>query len=236
MTRRLWIADEHRGQHAVITGDNARHLSHVLRARVGQQFDLACDGQVFAATISAIVPDRVEFTLGSARLRPVIPELTLMLAVFKFDRMEWVLEKATELGVTRILPIIAQRTDAHLARAAEKRTERWRKIVHAAAQQSRRSSEPALLAPLPLTTAYASVPDGQRLVLAETERQVRIADWLASTDSAAPLALAVGPEGGWTESELAELLRMGWNAVSLGDNILRAETAAIAALALCALR
>src|SRR5258706_15337377 len=118
MTRRRWIADEVHGNRATLIGQNARHLARVLRARVGQEFDISCDSSVRLGTIIAIDEDRVELDLGAEISQAAEPEINLLLAVFKFDRMEWAIEKATELGVTKILPVIAQRTDAHLGAAS----------------------------------------------------------------------------------------------------------------------
>src|SRR5882757_7709375 len=157
MTRRRWIADEVHGNRATLTGQNALHLARVLRARVGQEFDIACDHIVRVGRIVEIEDDRVELELGGEVPSSVETEINLLLAVFKFDRMEWAIEKATELGVTRIVPVIARRTDAHLGVAAVKRAERWRKIAHEAAQQSRRIAEPEIEAPTKLKQALAKI-------------------------------------------------------------------------------
>src|SRR5579864_8332978 len=130
MTRRRWIADEVSGDKAALIGTHAEHLVRVLRARIGQEFDIVADGVVRRGRVSSIVDGRVEFELGpEISSSPVPVNLTLLLAVFKFDRMEWAIEKATELGVARIVPVIARRTDSHLAVASSKRVERWRRIV-----------------------------------------------------------------------------------------------------------
>src|SRR5262249_15482173 len=120
MTRRRWIADEATDTHAAITGDHAAHLARVLRARVGQQFDIATPTSVRQARITSITDDRVEFELGDELSVGQPANITLALSIFKFDRMEWAIEKCTELGATRIVPLIAQRTEPHLAHAAPK--------------------------------------------------------------------------------------------------------------------
>jgi 16S rRNA (uracil1498-N3)-methyltransferase len=150
------------------------------------------------------------------------------MAVYKFDRMEWAIEKCTELGATRIIPVIARRTDAHLATAAAKRVERWRRIAHEAAQQSRRQRVPQIDEAVKLKSALG-VEAPVRLLLNENERSKKICEALAGAGS--PLAFAVGPEGGWAEEELAQFDAAGWQSVTLGPAILRAETASIAALA-----
>jgi 16S rRNA (uracil1498-N3)-methyltransferase len=229
MTRRRWIADRVEGDRAYLVGQKAHHLSRVLRAKTGQQFDVACNGTVRTGHISAIGDDEVIFDLGAEVAAPELRPITLLLAVFKFDRLEWAIEKATELGLATIQPIIAQRTDAHLAASASKRAARWRRIVHEAAQQARRVNEPVVHDPLRLKDALAFA--GPRIVLAESEQVMTLPDALSGTGDS-PLALAVGPEGGWTPDELKLFADAGWTAASLGPTILRAETAAIAGLAI----
>jgi 16S rRNA (uracil1498-N3)-methyltransferase len=232
MTRRRWMADEVSGNSAALTGDNARHLAQVLRAKVGEQFDVAADGQVRLATVTRVGDDRVEFSLGEevpARSRAW--QVTMLIAIFKFDRMEWAIEKATELGVTEIVPVIARRTDAHLASAAAKRVERWRKIAKEGAQQSRRVDVPEIAEPVKLKAALQSLNDGMRIVLAETEKSRSLAELLRDSVPVA-VTLAIGPEGGWTPDELKIFAENGWKSASLGSTILRSETAAVATLAI----
>jgi len=231
MTRRRWIADEVSGDEAILTGRNAEHLSRVLRARIGQQFEIATADGVRLGEIVAIQPERVVFSLSNAQISADdASTLTvhLYLAIFKFDRFEWALEKSTELGVTAIIPVIAARTDAHLATAAKKRVERWRRIAHEASQQSRRDQVPDVFNPEKLNNALAAAR-GKRIVLSEAERQQNLSPLLKECDE---ISLAIGPEGGWTASELDLFRSSGWSSASLGSTILRAETAAIAALAI----
>jgi len=202
----------------------------VLRARVGQEFDVAAGARVRRGRVLNVSPDRVEFELGEELPAAAAVELTLLLAVIKFDRFEWAVEKLTELGAARIVPVIAARSARHLAAAAEKRAERWRRIAREAAEQSRRAAPPAISAPAKLKDALTA-PAGLRLVLAETEQQQTLREALAQSDGITSVALAIGPEGGWTQSELQQFAAAGWRAVVLGANILRAETAAIAATA-----
>ena len=231
MTRRRWIADEVFEGRAFLLGKNADHLARVLRTKVGQTFEVATPTGVSLGTIVEIEPGRVTFSLSelaAATTQSQRAGFHLYLAIFKFDRFEWAIEKCTELGAASIIPVIARRTDSHLAGAALKRVERWRRIVHEAAQQSRRDSVPHVEDPVKLNKILAEAA-GKRIVLAETEREQRLAE-LVEADS--ELSLAAGPEGGWTESELTAFHQNGWISASLGPNILRAETAAIAALAI----
>jgi 16S rRNA (uracil1498-N3)-methyltransferase len=230
MTRRRWVADEVSGSRAFLIGAHADHLARVLRARVGQEFDITTGSEVRRGRVTTISADRVEFELGEQI--PVSPntQVTLLLSIFKFDRMEWAIEKCTELGVVRIVPLIARRTEAHLAAAAAKRIERWRRIVVQAAEQSRRSLIPEVCQPLKLKDTLR-LPGGTRIVLSEFESEVKLKDLLQSCNNG-EVVIAIGPEGGWTNEELSEFLEAGWISASLGSTILRAETAAIAATAI----
>jgi 16S rRNA (uracil1498-N3)-methyltransferase len=229
MTRRRWIADQVSGNHAVLLGSHAEHLARVLRARVGQEFDISTGNDVRRGRITSISPDRVEFELGDAVLVHSLPRITLVLSIFKFDRMEWAIEKCTELGAWRIVPVIARRTEAHLAAAAAKRVERWQRIARQAAEQSRRDSPPEVESPIPLKDAVA-LPASTRIVLSESENQVTLKQALEF--QIGDVVLACGPEGGWTDAELEMFCDAGWISASLGNTILRAETAAIAATAI----
>jgi 16S rRNA (uracil1498-N3)-methyltransferase len=240
MTRRRWIADEAWGNHAALTGEHADHLVRVLRARVGQEFDISLGAFVRRGQITLIADHRVDFELGEVVPASPPVKLTLLLAVFKFDRMEWAIEKCTELGVSRIVPVIARRTDAHLAAAAGKRAERWRRLVRQAAEQSRRAAPSEVSNPLKLQEVVGTA-DGLRIVLAETEEKTPLRDALDAqlheSDAgggarATSVILAIGPEGGWTDDELQLFAQAGWISASLGGTILRAETAAIAATAI----
>lgn len=233
MTRRRFIADEVSGERAALTGEHAAHLARVLRARVGQEFDIACGsaGNVRLGRVASITDDRVEFELGEKLPVAVDAVLTLVLAIFKFDRMEWAIEKCTELGVARILPVIARRTDVHLAAAAPTRVERWRRIALQAAEQSRRATSPEIPAPLPLSQAL-SLASGLRVVLSESEATTLLRDVVSSAGKDNEITLVIGPEGGWGGDELQKFEQSGWIPASLGGTILRAETAAIAAAAI----
>jgi len=231
MTRRRWIADEVSGNRAILTGNHAEHLARVLRARVGQEFDIATGLAVRKSRITSIAESRIEFELGEEVPAATAAKITLALAVFKFDRMEWAIEKCTELGVAHIVPVIAQRTDKHLAAAAIKRTERWRRIARQAAEQSRRAAPPEIAAPAELPEALG-LPGDARIVLAESEAKAVLRDVLESLPREAEIVLAVGPEGGWTIEELQSFQQAGWTSASLGRTVLRAETAAIAATAI----
>src|SRR6267154_4134715 len=222
MTRRRWIADEVSDNHAALTGEHARHLSQVLRAQVGQEFDISSGTEVRRGRILNIHTDRVEFELGDVIETSVMVPVTLALTIFKFDRMEWAIEKCTELGVARIIPVIAARTESHLAAAASKRVERWQRISKQASEQARRISPPEILAPITFKDLLA-MPVSPRIVLSETEQNVLLKG--AIPGDANSVLLAFGPEGGWKDEELIQFNTAGWISASLGDTILRSETA-----------
>ncbi len=233
MTRRRWIADEVSGDRAALLGGHADHLVRVLRARVGQDFDIATGAAVRRGRITSLTPDRVEFELGEEIPTSSSAIITLLLSIFKFDRMEWAIEKCTELGVAQIVPVVARRTDSHLAAAATKRVERWQRVARQASEQCRRSTAPEIAAPVKLAEAI-DFPGPLRILLAESEEQTLLRDVLTSHSTAGEIILAIGPEGGWTEAELKSFHRAQWISASLGNTILRAETAAIAATAVVA--
>jgi 16S rRNA (uracil1498-N3)-methyltransferase len=244
MTRRRWIAEHWDEATATLTGAQAEHLTRVLRAQPGMEADVVAGGHVFHAQVAAVTSDEVRFNLiAELDADPALP-VTLVMAVYKFDHMEWAIEKATELGVAAIAPVISRRTEKHLAQSAGKRAERWRRIVHEAAQQSRRCDVPMIFDPTPLSLRVASgsaqpAENAVHIVLAEQERTTTLRNALEEAIAAAAaempsLEIAIGPEGGWAPEEEALFDANGWRAVSLGPRILRAETAAIAALAVVA--
>jgi 16S rRNA (uracil1498-N3)-methyltransferase len=245
MTRRRWIAEKWDEATATLAGSQAEHMTRVLRAQPGIEADVVAGGRVFHAVVAAIAQDgpagasEVRFNLiAELASEPALP-ITLVMSVYKFDHMEWAIEKATELGVAAISPVIARRTEKHLGQAASKRVERWRRIAHEAAQQSRRSDVPVIDEPALLSARARRESTTTRLVLAEQERSTTlrhaVEHAVASAGSEMPLLeIAIGPEGGWAPEEQALFDANGWQAVSLGPRILRAETAAITALAVVA--
>jgi 16S rRNA (uracil1498-N3)-methyltransferase len=240
MTRRRWIADKWDDSRAALTGAQASHLARVLRAEIGMEFDIVVGDRVRRGVVAEITESAVAFTLGEdLEADPALP-VTLLLAVFKFDRMEWAIEKATELGVERIVPAIARRTEKHLAQAAAVRVDRWRRIAREAAQQSRRSDTVVIEEPKLLKDCVSDAPEELRLLLAERERGTTLRDAIERAKEASPsqeaqrIRLAVGPEGGWTQEEEMLFAKEGWKSASLGPRILRAETAAIAAISIVA--
>jgi len=231
MTRRRWIADEYTEDRAALVGAHAEHLAVVLRVRAGQSFEIVTGEKARLGRVIAISPQRVEFALGEDLVAGVLPRINLLMAIYKFDRMEWAIEKCTELGVARMIPVIARRTDPHLARAAVARVDRWQRVVRQAAEQSRRTTTPTVDLPVKLAD-IVNVPAPTRILLAESGREITLKDALSHHSPGDELLLALGPEGGWSDDEVVLFGRNGWVAATMGATILRAETAAVAATAI----
>jgi 16S rRNA (uracil1498-N3)-methyltransferase len=267
MTRRRFIADTWTATTASLRGDQAIHLARVLRAEPGQIYDIVSNGFLHRAEIISASEKQVDFILYEEISSDAALPLHLLLAIFKFDHMEWAIEKATELGVSRITPILARRTEKHLAQAALKRSERWRRIVLEASKQSRRTTIPEVPDPIALKSALEQEKSPIRILLSETEQALTLPNALKNSQSGKsdpasasarrggdgwdveqtarwptpdaselryPIthAVAIGPEGGWTPEEIFLFTQHQWQPVTLGPRILRAETAAIAAIAI----
>jgi len=223
---------------AALTGEQAAHLARVLRAQPGQVYDIVANGFLHRAEITAVTDSEVAFILHEELEADAALPIHLLLAVCKFDHFEWAIEKATELGVARITPILARRTEKHLALAAPKRADRWRRIALESSKQSRRTDIPDIADPSPLAAALAAETAPLRILLSETEQTLSLASALSvspneqRTTNNGQLSLAIGPEGGWTPEEMSLFTTHAWIPVTLGPRILRAETAAIAAIAI----
>jgi 16S rRNA (uracil1498-N3)-methyltransferase len=229
--RRRFFVEQFAGKTALMEGEPAHHLGRVLRAQKGQLYELSDGERVWLGRIESVGRDRVQFVLVE-ELPAVHPgvDTTLLLAVVKFDAFEWALEKATELGVSAIVPLAAERSEKTLLVAAAKRAERWKKILMEASQQSRRVRVPALGELVKPESAFASRQDGLRVMLSERASASPLRKVLQGRQ-ATKATLAIGPEGGWTDSEFAAAESSGFLEASLGRLILRTETAVVAALA-----
>jgi 16S rRNA (uracil1498-N3)-methyltransferase len=232
MARRRFFVDSLQNGLAELRGDEARHLTRVLRVEPGQRFEISDNHAAYLAEIAEVRGDRVIFHI----LEPVQSaeppvHITLFASLFKFDRFEWLVEKATELGVERIVPVDAARTEKGLFEASRKRSERWRRIAREASQQSRRTRMPEIAAAERFERVIGTLADA-RLFLDEEETTPLPRALPQHGDAQAAIAVLLGPEGGWTDAEREAARNQGWIAVSLGSQILRAETAAAAALAI----
>jgi 16S rRNA (uracil1498-N3)-methyltransferase len=219
------------GKTAIMEGDAAHHLGRVLRAQTGQLYELSDGERVWLGRIDSVGRDRVQFALVE-ELPAVHPgvDVALLLAVVKFDAFEWAIEKATELGVSTIVPLAAERSEKALLAAAAKRAERWKKILLEASQQSRRVRVPLLAELIKPESAFTSGKEGLRVMLSERATALPLPKVVQGQRSEKAI-LAIGPEGGWTDSEFATGKSSGFLEASLGRFILRTETAVVAALA-----
>ncbi len=230
MARRLFFVEEVRSGKGWIRGEEAHHLTRVLRVEAGQVYEISDNAGLYLAEVETARKNEVVFAVKE-RLEVVeaAPRIELAAGLIRFERFEWMMEKATELGAAAIHPLIAERSEKGLEQAAAKRTERWRRIAREACEQSRRARLPEIHSPA------RRAPEGEftrRLVLDEAGGTPGMLEALgAERGEAETVALAVGPEGGWTEREREAWVAAGWKRVTLGPGILRAETAAVAALA-----
>ena len=235
--RRRFFVDGFEGDTASLRGDAADHLGRVLRAERGQLYELSDGTSVRLARIERVAltkgdDSRIDFALvEEIPSRESRLPIHLLLSIVKFDRFEWCLEKATELGVTDITPLAAARTDKPLVAAAPKRSMRWQKILLESARQSRRLRHPALNAIAKPSSAFSQSQASVKIFLSESDEAPRIREILASVQGP-DVALAIGPEGGWTGEEIVAARVAGFVEASLGENILRTETAVIAAMAI----
>lgn len=216
-------------------GDAAHHLGRVLRAEAGQVYELSDGERVWLGRVEEVKRDRIGFSLIEELpvYRPGF-HTTLLLSIVKFDAFEFALEKATELGVNTIVPLAAGRSEKALLAAAPKRSERWKKILLEASQQSRRLRIPELAALTKPDAAFSARSESQKILLSERADTPPLRSILEGNGVSAysvAVSLAIGPEGGWTDMEFECARKHGFCEASLGRLILRAETAVIAALA-----
>lgn len=226
--RRVFV-DRVEGGEALSRGRSAHHLARVARLVPGEQVEISDQVTAYRATTVASSPHEVRFSVQEALPSPEsLPRMDAALAIIKFQRFEWALEKLTELGVHSIVPVIAARSDTKLVAAAPKRLERWRRIAFEASQQSRRLSVPEVLPPAGFAKFLKACEEGARL-LAHPGRPA-----LAAVYAGGPATFLVGPEGGWTDEERRLARERGFATAGLGATVLRAETAAVAFAAVCA--
>jgi 16S rRNA (uracil1498-N3)-methyltransferase len=228
LARRRFFVDAIRGGQAEIRGEDARHLTRVLRVEAGQRFEISDNGAVYLAEIVEARGERVVFRVGEPiESSPPPIRITLCAALIQFARFEWIVEKATELGVERILPVETARSEKGLFEASRKRSKRWERIARESSQQSRRARLPEIL-PAARFEASLATEAAARIFLEEAEAPPLLDAMRGRPGS---VALLLGPEGGWTDRERALAASAEWRAASLGPQVLRAETAAVAALA-----
>ena len=249
MTRRRFYAPPDAfkpdGGSVTLSEEESRHLRDVLRLRAGEEaFVFDGEGREFACVVAEAGgrrgPARLEIRASvSPPSRESPLSLTLGVALLKGEKFDLVVQKATELGAARVVPVVTRRADVRVRdeREAVRRVERWRRLALEACKQSGRARVPAVGAPVALAelTAAAAVNSrgaSARLMFAErggAGLDEVAAGWAERPASAVAL---VGPEGGWDDGEIDEAARAGWTVVTLGGRVLRAETAAVVVAAL----
>jgi 16S rRNA (uracil1498-N3)-methyltransferase len=233
MTRRRFHAAPTAFTHQTVTltADEARHLRDVLRLQPGDEvYVFDGRGHEFRCTVSNTKRDAAELHI-EAEVEPAKPEsllqLNLCVALLKGEKFDLVVQKATELGVVKLTPLITRFADIHLRDQSDatKRVTRWQRIALEAAKQSGRAFVPEISLPLAFETAIEM--EGAGVMFSE-----RGGETLESLTGASSITALVGSEGGWSDEEIEAARARKFHIVTLGGRILRAETAAIAVTAL----
>jgi 16S rRNA (uracil1498-N3)-methyltransferase len=216
----------------LLEGGPANHIARVLRLRVGDALTLF-DGRggEYPARVAGMRKGQVIVDVGEhqALERESPLDLTLLQSIARGERMDWIVQKTTELGVTRIVPVISERTVVRLEPAqASRKLAHWRAVAVAACEQCGRNRVPDIAEPLALLPAVQAAAAAARRLVLDPQAEVALA---ARLESASALTLLVGPEGGLTEDELELSVRAGFERCSLGARTLRTETAAVACVA-----
>src|SRR5580700_139949 len=208
MARRRFFVEAIERGHAQITGQDAHHLTRVLRVEPGQKFEISNNLQVYLAEVETARKDLVSFRILERidAAEPLI-HTALFASLIKFERFEWLIEKATELGVSAITPVRAERSEKGLEAAALKRLARWKRIAREASEQSRRARLPDIEAPIDLADVLRSC---NGYALGEAELRPILSALPEARQAGDRVALLVGPEGGWTERERAAIAASGW--------------------------
>jgi 16S rRNA (uracil1498-N3)-methyltransferase len=212
------------GRSVELAGAEAHHLIHVMRAKTGQTVELFDgSGSEFTAEINRVGRSQVELLITAQRKVDREPPVALTLAVAlpKGDRQRWLVEKATELGVSRLVPIVTTRG---VAQPLERALDRLRQSVIEASKQCGRNRLMEIAPAVSWKDLVAQSASLQHRLFANAGGQV---DWRDGIRESEQLIAAVGPEGGWTDEEAAMAIKNGWRAIDLGPRILRVETAAI---------
>ena len=226
MQRRFFVNQPITGQIAYLEEHESRHLARVLRLSEGDDVTLFDgSGYEFAARIVRIERRRVELRVLERRVvsRELRRDLTLSVALPKGERQRWLIEKAVELGVTRFVPLVAERG---VARPRDQALVRLRRTVVEASKQCGRNRLLEIARPQTLRELDAALPANHLRLIADPSGDTSPLEILQQADNQSHICAVVGPEGGFTDDELA--IVHGWQRVDLGERILRVETAAIA--------
>ncbi|WHZ14270.1 MAG: 16S rRNA (uracil(1498)-N(3))-methyltransferase [Nitrospira sp.] len=222
------------GSEITLTGDLCHHLQASLRVKPGESLWLTDEQRRrYHVQVSQLARQGLTVRILERREGPAEtgPSLLLVQALLKGDHMDWVLQKASELGVRTVLPLVSQHgvVRPQAGRLAAQLS-RWQRIATEAAQQSEQWQPPLVLEPLDSRRFFTALPATCALILAERREAIGLSKVPLPTQPTESLALIIGPEGGWAEEELSQALAQGCQQVSLGAHILRAETAAVTAV------
>jgi len=222
-----------------LSGEEHHHLSRVVRIKPKQKvwlFDSL--GVSYLARVEEINKEKTKLFILQ-RFEPEFPsvKITLAQALVRFKKMEFILQKATELGIAVFLPVITSRSVVKIKEKEDKRKLRWQKIARAAVKQSQRPLLPSILDPLPLEKLLKDRGEALKLYLSENKGKYLKEVLISSLSNSPPnipssLIILVGPEGGWSQQEEKEILDSGYQAISLGQYLLRTETAALVSVAM----
>lgn len=236
-TRRFFLTDRLAGAttglEIAIEGDTAHRITHVLRLQPGEHVILAGSGRAFEGRLEdtdGCVRVRLERELSAGQMQPA---LTLYQGLIRLNRFEWLIEKGTELGVSAFVPMLTERTAVRAAEIGAARLVRWRRIAAQAMEQSRGFAPPEIHPPISISQALAEAGEGCILAwegLNETPSLAALGELRDRAESG--LSLFVGPEGGFSETEIEQARSAGATLIGLGPRTLRAETAAIVGSAL----
>lgn len=209
-----------------VTGEENRHLAAVLRLKPGEQVEIMPnDGYIHRCELVSVSKTQSVAAIRASRFVPKRSQITLYMALIMADRMDWVVQKATELGVERIVPFVSEFCTV---KDKGNKADRLHRICVSAAKQSGRATVPQISKTLDFYELCSELKTHGQVVLAYEEERQNAKAVLPELDRAAPIGLVVGPEGGFCEAEAHELIACGARSVSLGSNILRAETAGVA--------
>lgn len=219
------------GEQIALEESASHHLSKVLRMQAGRELILFNGaGGEFAATIHEVTKKHVIVSIAEHCIddRESPLELELAIGISRGERFEWVLQKATELGVTKITPLITERTEVKTGGdRQEKLQERWQHIIVSACEQCQRNLLPTLHVPIQISDWLPNIKSDLRFVLHHRDSKS-----LPAQQKPESVTLLIGPEGGLSEREIAHALEQDFNALTLGPRVLRTETAPVAAISL----
>ena len=219
----------------IVTGPLVQHLRGSLRVKTGEVFWFGDENRRrYQVRLDEVALKRIAGDILDVRTEPKrsAVHVTVAHAVIKAHRMSWMLQKATELGVADVVPLVTERTVVHAKTSQHKQmVERWQRIALEAAQQTERWDIPTIYPPTALHSFLdKSVDDDLKLLLWENETEQRLPTVLRGGPRPSHISFLVGPEGGFTDQEAEAAKRCGYQAVTLGPRLLRSETAALAAL------